>query len=401
MSALRLHQSLLKCGAQSVMLCRRTFTGVPEVHAFDRLKHLDQITYLLTSPLGLGDLHRLSSFLLLRDPRFRDADVVHLHGLHGGDWYVNYLVLPRLTRAKPTILTIRDMWCLTGHCAVNYDCDRWKTGCGRCPHLDAPPSTKRDTTRLQWRLKNRVYRRSDLTVVSLCSWYTERARQSMLSRFPIHQIPNGVDTDVFEPIDRTLCRRLLGLPLDKQIVLYAARDLSEHNKGPDLLRRALAGLPDDLKARTVLLLAGHRGHSIAQGCPVPCIDMGFISGDRFRAVACAAADLFVSPTRLEAFGQVILESLACGVPVVSFRVGGVPDLVRPGHTGYLAEPEDPDDLRDGIVQLLRDHDLRRTLGENARCMAQTEFSTDLEAERYWNLYRTVLETRQSSKGGRT
>ena len=61
--------------------------------------------------------------------RIDEADLLNFHGIHGQ--FFSYLALPFLTRNKPAVFTVRDMWPLTGHCAVSYDCERWKTGCGQ------------------------------------------------------------------------------------------------------------------------------------------------------------------------------------------------------------------------------------------------------------------------------
>lgn len=85
------------------------------------------------------------------------------------------------------------------------------------------------------------------------------------------------------------------------------------------------------------------------------------------------------------------ESMACGTPMVSFKVGAVPDLVRPGITGYLATPEDADDFCKGIVELLEDESLREHMRQNCRAIALAEYTLELQAQRYVDLYRQILE----------
>ena len=105
--------------------------------------------------------------------------------------------------------------------------------------------------------------------------------------------------------------------------------------------------------------------------------------------AYSAADLLVSPTRAESFGLVCLESIACGTPVVAFGVGGVPDIVRHGVTGYLADPENSTDLRDGIVELLEDERLRDLLSQQGPSIAKKEYSLNLQVQRHIELYQQV------------
>ena len=107
--------------------------------------------------------------------------------------------------------------------------------------------------------------------------------------------------------------------------------------------------------------------------------------------AYSAADLFVMPTRTEAFGQVVTEAMACGTPVVAFDVGGIPDIVRPGRTGLLAPPEDVRALRQAILDLLEDDELRAHMATECRHVAEVEYDLNLQARRYVVLYEELME----------
>jgi glycosyltransferase involved in cell wall biosynthesis len=115
-----------------------------------------------------------------------------------------------------------------------------------------------------------------------------------------------------------------------------------------------------------------------------------VTSDRLKALIFSAADLFIFPTRADNLPLVLQESMACGTPMVSFKIGGVPDLVRPGITGYLAAAEDPEDFCNGIIQLLENHHLRETMGENCRSIALAEYSLEGQSDRYIQLYRSLL-----------
>ncbi|NET85504.1 MAG: glycosyltransferase, partial [Moorea sp. SIO1F2] len=161
--------------------------------------------------------------------------------------------------------------------------------------------------------------------------------------------------------------------------------------GGDLLLKALSSLPQSLKGEIVLLTLGDGGEVISESVGIQTQNLGFVSSDHLKAIAYSAADLFLFPTRADAFGLVALEAMACGTPTVSFKVGGVPDLVRPGTTGYLAEPENVEDFCNGIIQLLTDHNLREYMSQQCRKVAVAEYSSKLQTERHINLYRSILE----------
>nr|WP_256380181.1 glycosyltransferase [Anabaena sp. 90] len=118
---------------------------------------------------------------------------------------------------------------------------------------------------------------------------------------------------------------------------------------------------------------------------------GYLKSDRLKSIAYSAADLFIFPTRADNLPLVLQESMACGTPMVSFNIGGVPDLVRPGITGYLAHSENTQDFCDGIVKLLEDEPLRQKMSENCRDIALKEYSLDLQAQRYIQLYQQLLQ----------
>lgn len=388
----RLHTGLRKAGVDSKILCHLRTVERSDIIRFSCPKALQVLEPWLkkvTQRLGLNDIHAVSSFSIKGHKAYLDADVVNFHGLHGG--FFSYLALPTLTRSKPAVFTLHDMWAYTGHCAISYGCDRWRVGCGQCPYLDSYPPIRRDNTRLEWKLKNWIYSHSHLTIVTLSSRQTAQVKQSMLNRFPIHQIPHGVDTEIYEPLDPEQCRTLLGIPPNRKVLMFAALRLNQFNKGGDLLLEALQGLPESLKAETVLLTLGNGGEALGQVADIQTYDLGYISHDRIKAIAYSAADLFVFPTRAESFGLVLLESMACATPVVSFGVGGTVDLVRPGVTGYLAKPEDAKDLREGIVQLIEDESRRRRMGQQGREMVLREYRLELQVQRYIALYNQLLQ----------
>jgi glycosyltransferase involved in cell wall biosynthesis len=386
---LRLHFGLRQAGIDSKILCRVKTLDSADIRETPRLPGLDSLLREVTSRLGLNDIHLVSSFKVKQETFYQEADIIDFQGIHSQT--LSYLALPALTRDKPAVFTMHDMWAFTGHCVYSYDCERWKTGCGQCPYPDTYPAIKRDNTRLEWRLKKWVYGRSNVVFAAPSKWLIERAQQSMIGQYPIHWIPNGVDTGLFQPLDPAACRAELGIPPDKNVLMFVAMNLSSHRKGGDLLVNALKRLPASLRAETVLLTIGHGGDEIAKLVDIEIINLGYVKDDHRKAVAYSAADLFLFPTRADIFGLVSIESQACGTPVVSFRVGGVPEHVRPGQTGYLAEPEDIDGFRDGIVQLLEDEALRRHMREQCRAITYREYRLELQVQRYIQLYRQLHE----------
>ena len=387
-AAFRIHEGLLARGIDSRLLVGKALTGSSRVAVVPRWRFVETQLFRITYLLGLNYVYHLTTFRLPKHPLFREADVVHFHNLHTG--YFNYLALPSLTKRKPSVFTLHDMWSFTGHCSYSYDCDRWRFGCGKCPYPQQYPKILIDNSRLEWKLKKFAYRHSQMAIVTASRWLTEQARQSILNRFPIQYIPHGIDPEVYQPLDVEKCRSLLGIPRDKKVLMFGAVNLQDRRKGGDLLIQALKDLPASLKAEVLLLTLGYGGEAISEATDVAAWHLGYVTSDRMKAIAYSAANLFIFPSRADIFGLMLLESMACGTPIVSFNVGGIPDLVRHRLTGYLAEPEDDKDFSAGIMRLLEDEALRNRMSLACRKVVLEEFRLELQVKRYLDLYHHLL-----------
>ena len=301
-STYRLNNGLRKAGIDSRILCNRPTQ--PTSVAIPRAWRVERALSRVTMRLGLNDVHCVGAFRIKHLTAFQDADVVNFHGIHGQ--FFSYLALPVLTADKAAVFTVRDMWPLTGHCAVNYDCERWRTGCGHCPYPDAPPPLpgSRDGTRLEWKLKRWAYRHTRMTVVALSTRMTEQLKQSILGHLPVYHIPNGVDTKAYHPLDRAMCRAALDIPAHKSVLLFAASHLTRKNKGGEVLLKALNGLPSALQKDLVVLLMGEGGEVLASATDLDMRPMGYVGGARLKTMLYAAADLSILPSFGESFANV-------------------------------------------------------------------------------------------------
>jgi len=384
----RLQQGLLEQGIDSKMLVGTMKTDSDRIASVPRKSRFENQLNRFTKYSGLNYINLFSSFNIPDHKFYQNADIINFHNLHTG--YFNYLAIPTLTKNKPAVFTLHDMWSFTGHCAYSYNCDRWKIGCGKCPYPDTYPAIYRDSTRLEWKLKDWVYSKSNLVIVTPSNWLTEQAQKSMLRRFPVCQIPYGIDLNAYLPLDKSLCKTVLDIPINKRVLLFGADSLKDKRKGGDLLLKALQQLPQSLTSETILLTFGNGSESITSELGMPNISLGYINSDRLKSIVYSAADLFIFPTRADNLPLVLQESMACGTPMVSFDIGGVPDLVRPMVTGYLAKPEDAMDFCNGIVMLLEDDQLRQTMSANCRAISLAEYSLELQAKRYIELYKKIL-----------
>jgi glycosyltransferase involved in cell wall biosynthesis len=118
--------------------------------------------------------------------------------------------------------------------------------------------------------------------------------------------------------------------------------------------------------------------------------LGLLEDEKFLSLAYSAADLFVLPTLQDNFPNTALESLSCGLPVVGFKVGGVPEIVREGCTGLLAEAGNSEALANAIESLLTDPGRRLEMAANCRRIAVEEYRLEIQARRYLELYASML-----------
>jgi len=385
-AAYRLHQGLLHQGIASKLLVGQVTQTDPFIVAIPRTPFRKKLQNL-ADILGLNYVTQWGTQAIVKHPFYQEADVLNFHNLHGG--YFNYLFLPYLTRHKPGIYTLHDMWSFTGHCSYSFDCNRWQKGCGCCPYLNIYPAIKRDSTAIEWRLKNWVYHHAHLTIVTPSRWLMNQVQSSMLNHLEIHHIPNGVDLETYRPMEKEWCRYFLGIGDKKYVLLTSSLNFHDPRKGSRLLIQALNLLPITLKKETIVMAMGTAGNVLKTGVDMAVYPLGYIQLDQLKAGIFAAADVFILPTRADNLPLVLQEAMACGTPLIAFAVGGVPELVRPGITGLLAEPENPQDLAHQIEQMLVNEGYRQQIARNCREVALQEYDLGQQARRYMALYQQV------------
>jgi len=203
-------------------------------------------------------------------------------------------------------------------------------------------------------------------------------------------IPNGVDIERFFPLpasEKLAMRSRLGLPKEAQIVIFVGRLVPE--KQVDHLvgfwRSIRSTLP---QARLLILGSGPEDDILKQNA-----DDGILfQGEQFDvAPYLQASDVFVLPSRAEGLSVALLEALACGLPAVVSRVGGLPEVVRHLETGWLIPPDDTIALREAIVTVLRNKELQHKLGKQGRIQVVENYSLVKMADRLCDLYSRVIE----------
>jgi glycosyltransferase involved in cell wall biosynthesis len=323
----------------------------------------------------------LSGIDFTRLPDYKSADLVHLHWING------LVGIPTLRKVKkPIVWTMRDMWPLTGGCHYSIDCDRYQEGCGKCPQLQS--NLNQDMSRFTASLK-RLFLPPNLQPVGVSHWISDAAASSaVFANHSIRTISNNVDTRVFVPADKNVARSLLGLPANKKIILIGAQNLGSYYKGFDLFLHASRLLASEA---IHLVTFGFCGKEAVDSIPLSQSHLGFLADSVSLQLAYCAADVFVAPSRMDAFPKTPTESLACGTPVVCFDATGLKDIVDHRLTGYRAQPFEAADLARGIDWVLElPRDRYQAIRSHCRETVVKRFDSRVIARQYLDLYQEML-----------
>jgi glycosyltransferase involved in cell wall biosynthesis len=336
-------------------------------------------------------------------PRLLDGlisgDVINLHwiaNLEGTQGFLDYRrFFAALPIGAPLVWTLHDMNPFTGGCHYSLGCDKFISRCGACPQLGS--SWADDLSyRVLARKRDALARVGAETtcIVAPSTWMCREARRSALfARFDVRTIPYGLDTLLYQPLDKAVCRKILNIPIDLPSLLFMSDSLSNHRKGMDVLVAAIKQIPNDQRPLVISIGAGG-GVETAGLLHLP---LGRIDDERLMATAYNAADIFVTPTRADNLPNGVLEAMACGIPVVGPKVGGVPDMIVDGETGVLFDSADARAMAQAMNFLLGSHAKRIEMGLSARARAVQEYDLVIQAHRYRMLYESLIE--RSRKGG--
>ncbi len=368
------HQELMRQGYPCRLIVARKLGQDPGVEQIDYVRGppgLRRLIRWIERRTG-GQYWYAPSFAALLARLPKQAQLVHLHSLHGIESYADIRPLIALSRRIPVVLTLHDLWLLTGHCAYPLECPRWRSGCGQCPDLERYPALPRDGTRANWRRKLRILAKVQGHLIVPSQWVAEQVAQSpILRHLPVTVVPNPVDTRLFCPSDRIPARERLGLPPEARVLLISAQHWTNPYKG---LLEGLAVIRQISDPRLYVVAIGTDAEAVLSQCQVPGRAVAYQQQQSTLVDYYRAADVFLMPSRCETFGMVAAESMACGTPVVAFAVGGVMDVIGDDEGGCLVPPGDTGGMARAVVRLLEQDELRTAVGHRAAARAAKEFS---------------------------
>ena len=397
-AAYRLHQGLQNLGEYSQMLVQEGFSGNSNIIApqsnfekgLAKLGHaLDAIPpkfYPQRKPTEFSTQWSLD-FIEKKVAQLK-PDIINLHWIN--ESHVKIETLAKLN--LPIVWTLHDMWAFTGGCHYSQDCQRYIDSCGACPQLGS--SKNSDLSHWIWKRKVKAWKNINLTIVTPSNWLAKCARKSSLFKdLPIKVIPNGIDINRYKPIDRQIIREILGLPQDKQLILFGAINAtSTPRKGFHLLQSAIQNLcKSGWREKAELMVIGASKSDSENDFGFKINYLGRLNDDISIAQIYAAADVFVAPSTQDNLPNTVMEALACGTPCVAFKIGGMPDMIEHQRNGYLASSFEVEDLAQGISWVLENRERHQQLGFNARIKVEQEFSQQSQANCYNSLFQNILK----------
>ncbi len=323
-----------------------------------------------------------------KHPVFINSDIIHLHWFNQGFLSLNSLK-SIIQTGKPIVWTLHDMWAFTGGCHYSGTCTNYQQNCGNCPFLKNPK--EKDLSYRILEKKKEIFKNANVTFVTCSKWLKDKAKNSSLFKnFNIVNIPNPIDTQEFYPLDKIKIRKKLKLPVNKKIVLFAAANISDSRKG---LRYLLDALQIFYKENTnqniELLTFGKANDDVFKSLAYKAHHLGTLSKTEQIVEAYNAADVFVLPSLEDNLPNTVMEALACGVPVLTFKSGGIPEMINHKENGYLAEYKSAEDLKNGLHFILN-YPQWEMLSKNAQKKVITEYSEKVVAQKYIEVYNSLL-----------
>lgn len=392
--AYRLHKGLLKRGFSSSMIVGRKHSTEKEIYSFRKDKWTEKVynkfLIFFEELFGLQYFFHASISKLIKLKEFNEADIIHVHNLHGS--YINFFILKHLAKQKHIVYTIHDMWPITGHCSHSNSCEGWMYNCGSCPHLKYYPGLKIDSSSFLLHLKEKIYQeiKNKIVITVPSVWLINKINRSIMKNLELKKINNFADITIFEPIEKGIVRLKYNISMDSFVICFTGGANNSHNKGYSKLIDSIKLIKKSSYDIILLTIGGNTNYEFTIS-GIKGKNISFRENERELAELYSLSDIYVLASAAENSPLVVIESLACGLPIVAFNVGGVSEIVAHMENGYLAEPQDIKSLSEGILHFVNlTHEDRLKFREKARKSVEKAFSENMIIEQYISLYKDIL-----------
>lgn len=390
--AYRLHLALLKNGVSSKMLVREfpENSSLENVYCFNKAFRSPNIFNRISTKFGFpvtADQKRwfytkglkgeyeiisfpFSDYDITESQEYLEADIIHLHWIAG---YLDYTTFFKKCK-KPIVITLRDLNPVLG--IFHYEGDKLYN-------------------RAFWQLENETSvlkiesvkkNQSSIQIVGISRWITEKSIQKeIFKNLPHKTISNCININDYLVIEKNEARKKLNISNDSIVFSFVSDGTSNKRKGLDLL---LAAFNEMQNVENFILITAGQGDTIKFPLHIIHRHLGSCSQSELNIVY-AASDAFIFPTREEALGNVMLEAMACGTPVIGTPVGGLLDVIKPGFNGLFSKDLSAEGLKEAILEFIQIKD--QFDSKAIRKYIEDNFNEELIAAKYIELYNSILQ----------
>ncbi|MBN1277360.1 MAG: glycosyltransferase [Deltaproteobacteria bacterium] len=340
---------------------------------------------------GGNDLIFPSTAIMRFHPWIGSADIWHFNNIHGH--FVSIPLLGLWSWTKKIVISPVDQYLTTGHCPYAIECNKNLNGCGNCPRLNEPwPGISRDSTHFLWLVKRSFLRLSRLNMFFHTHFLASYYQQSIKNDgFPV--IHYGVDILRYRPMKKRECAQSLGIEEPKGFTIGLLHSfILDPRKGFLPVIEQLGSLAERFPERIALLVVGHNSEEVRKVIPagLSLITLPFLKDPRDFARALNLCDVLLYPTVAENLSLTCLYSLACGVPVISYDVGGQGEAISHGKNGFLVKINDGRGILGALTRLAEDPEFHRRMSEGARNTAEKQFDFDRYIDELLVYYQSIL-----------
>ncbi len=318
---------------------------------------------------------------LIQDIKRFAPDVIHLNNIHG--YYLNIEVLFNFFSGEniPVVWTLHDCWAFTGHCAyfTAVHCDRWKEGCYHCPQKKSyPTSFLLECSQKNWNKKRKLFTSvENVMIITPSDWLAGLVKKSFLGKYEVRTISNGIDIDIFKPIQSDFRDRY---ELEDKIIILGVANPWNDRKGLDVFEKLAERLDDRYQVVLVGLSKQQLKEKKANILGLPQTNSAYELAKIYTA-----ADIFINPTREDNYPTVNMEALACGTPVVTFCTGGSPEMLNK-MCGSVVEYNNVNELEKEIIKVVTENKFSREF-----CLEKAkDFDKNDKFEEYIKLYEDLM-----------
>ena len=311
--------------------------------------------------------------------------LVHLHDLHGYFIHIELLCSYLKQAQIPVVWTFHSDFMFTGRCGSSNECEGWRTGCLKCPHLDRYPQTwffDRASAMLEQK-KHIFYDFERLRLVAPSHWLAQKMKSSIVASHSIDVVPNGIDVQTFQPHSADRLKAQLGVQ-DRYCVISVGAGLMNEQKGG---RLALALAQRCTDPDVVFMMVGvddYRGE-----VPANVIIRPTVADPAELAQLYSVGDVLLLTSQTESFSMVTAEALACGLPVIGFD-SGAPTEVAPAGYGRFVPYGDIEALL-AVLMEVRSHGGGLKTPTECTEFARAHYASDSMVDAYAGIYKHMIE----------